>query len=141
MKTGIWNNGKPILPNGAIPTHGITKNGPLSRSIAPEAHCGLPGEEDCGPEEALDAVGRYLDGYAGPGMDTDAWTVRGSKFLLDHIDENDPYPMPGYLAGTHVWELLVYFEMTGELALITVDAASAEVIGDEPAEENGDWAV
>ena len=108
--------------------------------LYPEAHCGLPGEEDCGPEEALDAVGRYLDGYAGPGMDTDAWTVRGSKFLLDHINENDPYPMPGYIAGTHVWELLVYFEMTGELALITVDAASAEVIGDEPAEENGDWA-
>ena len=108
--------------------------------LYPDAHCGLPGEEDCGPEEALDAVGRYLDGYAGPGMDTDAWTVRGSKFLLDHIDENDPYPMPGYLAGTHVWELLVYFEMTGELALITVDAPTAEVIGDEPAEENGDWA-
>ncbi len=101
--------------------------------------CGLPGEGDCSPEEAMDTIGQYMGRYAGPGMNTEAWSVWDSIFLLNYSGENDPYSMPVYLAGTHVWELLVYFEVTGELALITVDAAAVEVIGDEPVIENGDW--
>ncbi len=98
----------------------------------PDPHYGLPGEEDCSLGEALNAIEQYLAQWAAPGVDQEAWMLAGSGFCVDY-DGRD-YSIPGKGNGIHVWELLLHWPQSGDTALMTVDAATVRILGDEPME-------